>query len=107
MVCVWNLSSDGQALLASCETKASLEDESKIRLIALFDNEEVGSESAYGAGSNLLESTLRRLTDGPTVCIVDKTFPYSPPPLCLQGLFDQAMAKSYFISADMAHAGML
>ncbi len=46
---------------------ASLKDESlaedpNIRLIALFDNEEVGSETAHGAGSNLLESTMRRIT---------------------------------------------
>jgi aspartyl aminopeptidase len=32
-----------------------------IRLISLFDNEEIGSTTAHGADSILLESTLRRL----------------------------------------------
>lgn len=43
--------------------------ENLIRVICLFDNEEVGSNTAHGADSNLLEVTLRRLAginfDGP------------------------------------------
>ena len=47
------------ALLDSLE---SLEQDSGIRVVGLFDNEEVGSTTAHGANSNLLESTLRRLS---------------------------------------------
>lgn len=39
----------------------SLELETGVRMIALFDNEEVGSESANGAGSNLIENTIHRM----------------------------------------------
>jgi aspartyl aminopeptidase len=34
-----------------------------IRVIALFDNEEVGSMTAHGADSNLLEVSLKRLAE--------------------------------------------
>ncbi|KAJ3207823.1 hypothetical protein HDU67_007197 [Dinochytrium kinnereticum] len=44
-------------------TNASLASDSIIRIVTLFDNEEVGSVSAYGAGSNLLQATLKRLSD--------------------------------------------
>ena len=33
-----------------------------IRIVALFDNEEVGSTTAHGADSNFLEVTLKRLS---------------------------------------------
>ncbi|CAG8514062.1 4852_t:CDS:2, partial [Acaulospora colombiana] len=40
----------------------SLNNDPNIRLIVLFDNEEVGSQTAHGADSKLLEAILRRLT---------------------------------------------
>jgi aspartyl aminopeptidase len=54
------------------------------RVVCLFDNEEVGSESAYGAASSFLEDILKRIA----------------------GLddFPRIIQHSYFISADMAHA---
>jgi len=60
-----------------------LADESKVRAIALFDNEEVGSESQYGAGSNMLRSALDRINGAETL--------------------PAALAASFFVSADMAH----
>jgi aspartyl aminopeptidase len=48
------------ALEALTESKDS-GSENLIRVICLFDNEEVGSNTAHGADSNLLEVTLRRL----------------------------------------------
>ena len=41
----------------------SLASDNQIRVLSLFDNEEVGSKTAHGADSNLLEVTLRRLAN--------------------------------------------
>jgi len=71
-------SGDGQA--------GDLQHDTVIRLTALFDHEEVGSESAHGAASLLLESTMRRLSAGAS-------------PLA----FEEGVAKSFLVSADMAH----
>jgi len=75
-----------KALIGSC-ANGSLENDPNIRLIALFDHEEVGSESAHGAGSLMLESTLRRLSSSPS----------------LPTAFEQSVAKSFIVSADQAH----
>lgn len=56
-----------------------------IPVIALFDHEEVGSESTAGAGSAVLPRILERLA--PT-----------------RDAFHQACARSSCVSADMAHA---
>ncbi|KAJ3038490.1 hypothetical protein HDV00_000587 [Rhizophlyctis rosea] len=70
----------------------SLSTDPNIRLITLFDNEEIGSVSAYGAESNLLEITVRRLAAlGAPNKFVDENFA-------------KAMSSSLLISADMAHA---
>ncbi len=59
------------------------------QVVVLYDHEEVGSESASGAGSEFLESVLRRLTAG-SASSADA--------------FARAIAGSLVISADMAHA---
>ncbi|KAI9596354.1 aspartyl aminopeptidase [Syncephalis fuscata] len=76
-----------ESLLDSLQNADYTNNDENIRLIALFDNEEIGSTSAYGADSALLESTIRRLqADGhPTA-------------------FEEGIQKSLLISADMAHA---
>jgi len=74
-----------RSLLASLETPDALENESNIRLVSLFDNEEVGSASNHGAASNMMIAALSRI-------IGDNS------------LLDQAVARSFLISADMAHA---
>eukprot|EP00123_Amoebidium_parasiticum_P006254 comp17252_c0_seq1/m.16310 comp17252_c0_seq1/g.16310 ORF comp17252_c0_seq1/g.16310 comp17252_c0_seq1/m.16310 type:complete len:462 (-) comp17252_c0_seq1:544-1929(-) len=76
-----------QALIDSSSDAASLEKDPSISMICLFDHEEIGSQSAYGAGSCILNRTITR--------IVNATTPEQ---------FDIAMAKSLLISADMAHA---
>jgi aspartyl aminopeptidase len=39
----------------------NLEEEDSIRMVIWFDNEEVGSESAHGAMSTLLSSSIERV----------------------------------------------
>lgn len=56
-----------------------------INMIALFDNEEIGSVSAYGAESNFIEAVVQRVIDEPRY-------------------FDQAIANSFLLSCDMGHA---
>jgi aspartyl aminopeptidase len=56
----------------------------------LFDNEEVGSKTAHGADSNLLISTLTRLSQLNFGTVTNCSF-------------ERAITKSLLISADMAH----
>lgn len=52
-----------QALIDATSSESSLEDESGVRLVALFDHEEVGSNSAQGAGSPVMVDALSRITN--------------------------------------------
>lgn len=70
------------ALLAAGEGQAT-------NVCALFDHEEVGSESAGGAGGSFIADVLRRIA---TACGLDD-----------EG-YRCALARSFFVSADMAHA---
>jgi len=77
--------------LASChaalEALLSSSDElDATRGIVLYDHEEVGSRSAEGAASDFLRSTMQRLSG------------------TAADAYHRAAAKSFLISADMAHA---
>lgn len=61
----------------------SLPNERFIRAALLYDNEEIGSESAQGAMSEFTQHTLRRLT---------------------RDEYERSIANSFLVSADMAHA---
>lgn len=75
-----------QALIDTTSGDAStLADESQIRLVALFDNEEIGSSSAMGAASNMMDRVLMRLNKD-------------------ADSYDSSVRKSVVISCDMAHA---
>lgn len=58
-----------------------------INVMALFDNEEIGSRTRQGADSNLLDSTLKRIAD---------EFDLS------ESEYSKALASSFFISMDNA-----
>lgn len=58
-----------------------------INVMALFDNEEIGSRTRQGADSNLLDSTLKRIAD---------EFNLS------ESEYSKALASSFFISMDNA-----
>lgn len=75
---------------------SSLSTSTSIRAICLFDNEEVGSVSTHGADSNMLPSLIRRLAG----IRVNGARVYEGP----GDGYDAAIAKSFLISSDMAHA---
>lgn len=79
--------------LASCHAilhaLLAAPDAPHLRLAAFFDHEEVGSESAVGAGGSFLTDVLARLAEalGETA-----------------GDLRRALSQSFFVSCDMAHA---
>jgi aspartyl aminopeptidase len=60
-----------------------------VQMAVYFQHEEIGSESQNGANSNFLEATLKRIHGH--ISSNDETY-------------FQTLARSFFISADMAHA---
>ena len=79
--------------LASCHAALSAllatESPAGSCLVALFDHEEVGSESAAGAGGSFVADVVARLGAAATLDAEDQR---------------RMLAQSFFISADMAHA---
>ncbi len=92
-----NLGSSIPALYAmiNASTDELLSEQSSINIIALFDNEEIGSMTYQGADSNFFLMHLKRIFS--QSLNITKT-PYS------EDLYLRFMAKSYVISADLAHA---
>lgn len=80
-----NLASSHAALTALIATKQP----TATCVAAFFDHEEVGSESATGAGGNFITDVLNRIGSQAQLDEEDRR---------------RAMTRSFFISADMAHA---
>ena len=74
---------DLECVFASLKAFVSSEKSSAIPMLAVFDNEEVGSETKQGAASTFLHDTLRRISGE---------------------AFDKMLQNSFMISADNAHA---
>ncbi|KAI1659916.1 aminopeptidase I zinc metalloprotease-domain-containing protein [Daldinia decipiens] len=79
-----------QALLAS----EANDDDGVIKLVALFDDEEIGSLLRQGARGNFLPSVIERAVE--SLCGEDKAF--GP------GVLGQTYAQSFLVSADVSHA---
>eukprot|EP00567_Pseudictyota_dubia_P014258 CAMPEP_0197442924 /NCGR_PEP_ID=MMETSP1175-20131217/8821_1 /TAXON_ID=1003142 /ORGANISM="Triceratium dubium, Strain CCMP147" /LENGTH=487 /DNA_ID=CAMNT_0042973485 /DNA_START=30 /DNA_END=1493 /DNA_ORIENTATION=+ len=82
-----------ESLVAHSES-GLLEDDEDISLVALFDHEEVGSESAQGAGSPVMVDAIRRIT----TALSDHPHGLDP------DRYSCAVRKSFVMSVDMAHA---
>ena len=67
-----------------------------IRMILLYDNEEVGSQSYQGALSRFTESILRRSVEVLTLRSGENSGN-------IENVLDASLAKSYHISSDAAH----
>ncbi|TVY47318.1 Aspartyl aminopeptidase [Lachnellula occidentalis] len=98
-----------EGLIDSLSSPTALENESSIRLITCFDHEEIGSTSAHGAASNLLPAVLRRLAVLPAhhdSSGSDKSYEKIPreADLDVATAYEQSLATSFLISADMAHS---
>ena len=97
-------------LIESVADEDSLDDESSIRLISLFDHEEIGSRTAQGADSNMLPAIIRRLSVLPASVFVEEEARSEPSYVQADGggefstAYEQTLATSFLISADMAHA---
>ncbi|KAM0744043.1 hypothetical protein ACQRIT_001357 [Beauveria bassiana] len=69
------------------------EDDTYVKVTALFDDEEIGSKLRQGAGGTFLPS------------VVERTVEALNPDTYGPGLQGQAYAKSFLLSADVSHAG--
>ncbi|XP_021759394.1 probable aspartyl aminopeptidase [Chenopodium quinoa] len=79
-----------KALIDATSPEGSLDDEVGVRMVALYDHEEVGSNSAQGAGSPVTLDTISRVTNA--FCSDVKM------------MLEKIVQKSFLVSADMAHA---
>ncbi len=81
---------DNQAMChAGLKALIGSESTSNFNILALFDHEEVGSRSAAGADSNILKNLIDRIVN----CFYTES-----------EAIHQINARSFMISADMAHA---
>ena len=72
-------------------SKNGNKDNSEVSMIMLFDHEEIGSTSAVGADSNMVVESTERILAGAI-------------PSHTREDYYRSIRKSFFISADMAHA---
>ncbi|KAK4689537.1 aspartyl aminopeptidase, partial [Tremellales sp. Uapishka_1] len=84
-----NLMTSFSSIEGLCAAVDAEVDDSHVRCVILFDNEEVGSVSHHGAESNLLPSFVERIVSLPE---------YS------KRSYYEMLSSSFLISADMGHA---
>lgn len=94
----------------------SLKDDSYVRVICLYDHEEIGSQSSQGAESVFTEHLLRRIAEALVTGSTNTEFVDSgannggPNAMDTSSgvsdrcIFERTMARSFFLSADQVHA---
>jgi aminopeptidase I len=87
-LCSWSAM---EALLASASSTSSTEDDGVVKLVGVFDDEEIGSLLRQGARGNFLPSTISRIVE-------------SFSPSSSANILSQTHANSFLISADVTHA---
>lgn len=90
-ICSWSAI---EALLASAAAPTS-EDDGIVKLVGVFDDEEIGSLLRQGAKGNLLPSTIERITES----LADDGASSSA-----KNILSQTYANSFLLSADVTHA---
>ncbi|KAL6518323.1 hypothetical protein OROMI_034024 [Orobanche minor] len=80
-----------RALIDTCSSAEDLADDHAIRMVALFDNEEVGSDSYQGAGAPTMFEAMRRIVANLGQHSVGESG------------FARTIHHSFLVSADMAH----
>lgn len=88
-----NLCSSHAGLAGLISSLGSLEECETVRCLALFDHEEVGSDSAAGAGGTALKDGLQRVVKALAGGSGEQ-----------EGLWERTCQNSLVVSADMAHA---
>ncbi|MGO8992981.1 MAG: M18 family aminopeptidase [Polyangiaceae bacterium] len=84
-----NLAMSHAGVVAIVQGAAKVDERDLVPIVALFDHEEVGSGSAYGAEAPLLPTVIERIIDGTGGSRDD---------------YHRAIARSLCVSADMSHA---
>lgn len=97
-----------EGLIQSVADASALKGDPTIRLVVCFDHEEIGSQSAQGADSNMLPAVIRRLSCLPSSNSSDSEKSYdkvsngdSPDN---STAYEQTLSTSFLVSADMAHS---
>eukprot|EP00560_Eucampia_antarctica_P006947 CAMPEP_0197824796 /NCGR_PEP_ID=MMETSP1437-20131217/2012_1 /TAXON_ID=49252 ORGANISM="Eucampia antarctica, Strain CCMP1452" /NCGR_SAMPLE_ID=MMETSP1437 /ASSEMBLY_ACC=CAM_ASM_001096 /LENGTH=490 /DNA_ID=CAMNT_0043424567 /DNA_START=8 /DNA_END=1480 /DNA_ORIENTATION=+ len=85
-----------EALLAHSEDSELLSQDEDISLVALFDHEEVGSNSAHGAASPVMAEAVKRIS---TALQDDPNSAFLSP-----DVYSMSIRKSFVFSVDQAHA---
>eukprot|EP00762_Andalucia_godoyi_P005931 ANDGO_00103.mRNA.1 Aspartyl aminopeptidase len=102
-----NLLSTFCAVEALTGSLPSVADSDGVRLVAMFDHEECGSQSSHGADSQMLPDTMERIVE--SLVGAAPAAPATPAAQAgvksgLQSVRQQAFAKSLVLSVDCAHA---
>lgn len=97
-----------EGMVESLKSSSALTSDPTIRLISLFDHEEIGSQTSQGADSNLLPAVLRRLSALPAFSSAagsdDSYDKVSELDSAAATAYEQMLATSFLVSADMAHS---